>query len=118
MESQSAPIDSRESQGKLWSPRRLINREFPSLVTHKEGKRVARAITDSNSDNQALDEETEKRRIIEGVEELLNTSAQTRYYYYYPYFRIRRISKRTYDNKLSQPFSNYANDYDKFPTVA
>ncbi|CAH1998496.1 unnamed protein product [Acanthoscelides obtectus] len=52
----------------------------------------------------------------ESREELLQ-SAQTRYYYYYPYFRVRRISRRRW-SRPRHPLSNYEDSYDKFPTVA
>lgn len=98
-----SPLHNRESKTEVWPSRKLINREFPTLLTHQEGKRIARAIDSSD--------------VVSNLDELLDTAAQTRYYYY-PYFRVRKISKRTYDTRPSNAFSNYANDYDRFPTVA
>lgn len=82
-------------------PSKSIHYFEPLLFPMDTQRRISRSITEDNND-----------------EELLDTAAQTRNYYYYPYFRIRRISQRRYDDRPLRPYSNYANDYDKFPTVA
>lgn len=92
-------INNQDSNENLSPSRKLINREFSSLLTHQERKRIARAVTDP-IDN----------------EELLDSIPQT--YYYYPYFRIKRISRRRNVDIPKHPLSNYADDYDRFPTVA
>lgn len=118
-QSKGSPINSIESKTGLWPSRKLINREFPTLLTHRDRTRFARAIDEGYNQFQAIPAEDSYKTDPEGAEELLDTAAQTgRYYYYYPYFRVRRISKRTYDSRPSHPFSSYANDYDRFPTVA
>lgn len=115
IETRCSPIllNTEKSNRKLSSSRKLINREFPSLLTHQERTRIARAIIDPNVDAIIDDGQAETTR---GNEEILDAAPQT--YYYYPYVRVRRISKRRYDAIPEHPLSNYADDYDRFPTVA
>lgn len=155
-------VDTKQAKNGLLYPKRLINRENPSLLTHQEHKRFARAVINSDANRQLIEtapipeerletslaqkietakgekelletaptqraatanvEElfetapTQRTETANGEDELLETAPQT--FYYYPYFRVRRISQRRYDNIFQRPLSNYANDYDKFPTVA
>lgn len=69
-----------------------------------------RAVSDSNIAKQTSITDSKDG------EELLETAPQT--YYYYPALRVRQISRRRYDSPYRGSFSNYANNYDEFPTVA
>lgn len=106
-------LNTQKSNKNLSPSRKLINREFPSLLTHQEPTRIARAIIDPNVD--AIIDDGEAGTTHDN-DEILDSAPQT--YYYYPYFRVRRISKRRYDDIPKHPLSNYADDYDRFPTVA
>lgn len=84
---------------------------YPASAFHTR-RRVTRAIQDDDLGS-----------IKEGgaLEEVLVAAPQTGYYYFYPYFRLRKVSRRRYDYngyKSQKPFSNYADEYDRFPTVA
>lgn len=101
IETISSPINTRQLDSDF-------RHFYPDI--HLERTRIARAVTDPFFDDQdpIIDSKDD--------EEFLNTAPQT--YYYYPYYRIRKISRRTYDNPSIQPLSNYADSYDRFPTVA
>lgn len=104
------PIQYENPKSPLSRPKPLVNREHFSLLTHQERTRAVRAISESNIAEQALIADSKDG------DELLETAPQT--YYYYPSLRVRQIYRRRYDVPSRGAFSNYANNYDEFPTVA
>lgn len=52
-------------------------------------------------------------------DDLKTSQHRYRYRVYRPYIKYAQISRRSYSvNRPLHPLSNYANDYDRFPTVA
>lgn len=101
----SSPINNRQLVRNVWYPKFLAIRESPD--TPLERRRHIRAVIDPIVDTEDSTNDSS------ADEEPLETAAQR--YYYYPYYRVRKISARSYNNP---PLSNYADNYDKFPTVA
>lgn len=81
------------------------------------GKDAGALINEKNNKLHTLSAEIDYVPNADDNAEILYSAPQT-YFYYYPFFRVSKITKNKYNRRPQKPLSNYANNYDKFPTIA
>nr|CAI5828494.1 unnamed protein product [Callosobruchus analis] len=88
------------------------NTAIPTRITQSHG--VFQLLIPKSRDYNPL--AAESQQLSGDNKEILQT-AQTRHYHYYPYVRVRHVSRRR-SSQPRYPLSNYEDSYDRFPTVA